>query len=338
MLSGLRTEANPKLLKRQVTTGHTRMRKPIDGLAATLMIVMCIAWGLQQVAIKSVVADVSPVLQAALRSGVAALLVWLFSHLIARERWLPGIALRSGLVAGVLFALEFLFIAEGLRRTNASHMAVLIYTAPMFAAIGLHLRIPDERLTLLQWAGIGLAFLGVAVTFLVPALGANDANLVTSEGLLGDLLGLCAGAAWGLTTVAIRVSRLSEAPPSQTLFYQLAVAFIALLPYSYLTGQTWFHGTPLAWASLAFQAIAISFASYLTWFWLLRRYFAAKLGVLSFMTPLFGVAFGIVLLHERVSIAFLVGSAFVLTGLLIVNGQGWLRQVFMRVARSAGTS
>jgi drug/metabolite transporter (DMT)-like permease len=309
------------------------MRKPIDGFAATVMIVLCLAWGLQQVAIKAVIADVSPMLQVAVRCGIAALLVWIFSRLVARERWLPGIALRSGLVAGILFALEFLFIAEGLRRTNASHMAVLIYTAPMFAAVGLHLRIPDERLTLVQWVGIGLAFAGLAVAFLAPAFGSGDASPASRDWLLGDFIGLCAGASWGLTTVVIRTSRLSEAPAAQTLFYQLAVAFVLLLPFALAIGDTHFHSTALVWGSLAFQSVVISFLSYLTWFWLLRKYFAAKLGVLSFLTPIFGVALGIVLLHERVSMAFIVGSVFVLIGLIVVNGQGWLRQLLMRDAR-----
>jgi drug/metabolite transporter (DMT)-like permease len=308
------------------------MRKPIDGFAATVMIVLCLAWGLQQVAIKAVIADVSPMLQVAVRCGIAALLVWVFSRLVARERWLPGIALRSGLVAGILFALEFLFIAEGLRRTNASHMAVLIYTAPMFAAVGLHLRIPDERLTPLQWVGIGLAFAGLAVAFLAPAFGSGDAHPASRDWLLGDFIGLCAGASWGLTTVVIRTSRLSEAPAAQTLFYQLAVGFVLLLPFAVAIGDTHFHGTALVWGSLAFQSVVISFLSYLTWFWLLRKYFAAKLGVLSFLTPLFGVALGIVLLHEHVSIAFIVGSVFVLIGLIVVNGQGWLRQRLIRDA------
>jgi drug/metabolite transporter (DMT)-like permease len=314
------------------------MRKPIDGFAATVMVVLCLAWGLQQVAIKAVIADVSPMLQVAVRCGIAALLVWVFSRLVARERWLPGIALRSGLVAGILFALEFLFIAEGLRRTNASHMAVLIYTAPMFAAVGLHLRIPDERLTLLQWIGIALAFAGLAIAFLAPALvasvsGGGDASPVAHDWLLGDFIGLCAGASWGLTTVVVRTTRLSEAPAAQTLFWQLAVAFVLLLPFAFATGDTHFRSTALVWGSLAFQSVVISFLSYLTWFWLLRKYFAAKLGVLSFLTPIFGVALGILLLHEHVSIAFMIGSVFVLLGLIVVNGQAWLRQVFMRDAR-----
>ncbi|PVX84462.1 DMT family transporter [Paraburkholderia unamae] len=308
------------------------MRKQIDAAAVAIMVTLCLAWGLQQVALKAVAGDIPPVLQVGLRSGVAAALVWLFNRLVARERWLPGVARGAGLATGGLFALEFMFVAVGLRWTNASHMAVFLYTAPMFAAIGLHLRLPDERLTRFQWSGIALAFAGIAATFLGPALmgGGTPASPLW---LLGDFMGVCAGAAWGLTTVVVRTSRLNDAPATQTLFYQLAGAFVVLVPVALVTGQMRFHGTPLAWASLAFQTLLVSFISYLAWFWLLRRYLAARLGVLSFMTPMFGVAMGVALLHERVEPAFLFGSAMVLLGLLVVNAQGWVRQAFGRRAQ-----
>jgi drug/metabolite transporter (DMT)-like permease len=301
------------------------MRKPVDGTATAIMVGLCLIWGFQQVAIKAVADDMSPTLQIALRSGGGAILVWLFSRLIARDHWLPGVAFRSGLVVAVLFAIEFLLIAEGLRRTNASHMAVFLYTAPIFAAIGLHLRLPDERLGWLQWLGIGLAFTGIAITFLAPGSG-DGGGADLPDMVWGDLMGVGAGAGWGLTTVAVRVSRLSEAPAAQTLFYQLVGAFVILLPFVFLTGQASIHGTALAWASLGFQTVIVAFASYLIWFWLLRRYLAARLGVLSFMTPLFGVVMGVVLLQERLEPAFIIGAVLVLTGLLIVNGQPWLRQ------------
>ncbi|WP_042263523.1 DMT family transporter [Paraburkholderia heleia] len=310
------------------------MRKQVDATAVAIMVALCLAWGLQQVAIKAVAGDIPPMLQIGLRSGVAAALVWLFNQFVSRERWLPGVARGAGLVTGGLFALEFVFVAVGLRWTNASHMAVFIYTAPMFAAIGLHVRLPDERLARLQWGGIAIAFTGIVITFLGSALlGADIPG--SPMWLPGDFMGLCAGAAWGLTTVVVRTSRLSEAPATQTLFYQLAGAFVVLVPFAYLTGQAHFHGTPLALASLAFQTLLVSFVSYLVWFWLLRRYLAARLGVLSFMTPPFGVAFGIVLLHERVEPAFLFGAALVLLGLLVVNAQGWVRQAFGRRAADA---
>ncbi|HWL53508.1 MAG TPA: DMT family transporter [Chthoniobacteraceae bacterium] len=299
-------------------------RKPVDGAAAGLMVVLCLIWGLQQTAIKAAAPDVAPVLQVALRSGVAALLVGLFRGWISRDPWIKGVAFGPGLIVGVLFAGEFLFVAEGLRYTTASHMAVFPYTSPMFAALGLHFFLPDERLTRSQWIGIGLAFVGIAITFLGPKGGAL--NEASPDWLLGDLLGLCAGASWGLTTVAIRVTRLSEAPAAQTLFYQLVAGFVVLMAATVATDQLRFTSSVLAWSSLGFQTIIVSFASFLAWFWLLRSYLAARLGVLSFMTPLFGVAMGAILLDEPLNAYFLGGAACVLGGMLIVNGKSILRK------------
>ncbi|MFK0310716.1 DMT family transporter [Pseudomonas sp. NPDC090233] len=295
-------------------------------MAAAIMVVLCLTWGAQQVAIKLVAADVSPMMQVALRSGIAALLVWGVGHWVVRTAWLQDIWYRSGAVVGLLFAAEFLFIAEGLRWTTASHMAVFLYTAPLFAAIGLHVRLPEERLNTRQWLGIGLAFAGIAVTFLTPRTAVEGAPGFVSS-LLGDALGLCAGAAWGLTTVAVRTSRLSEAPATQTLFYQLAGACVLLMPLAFITGQSSVNLTGAALASLAFQTLAVSFASYLIWFWLLKRYLAARLGVLAFMTPLFGVLMGVLWLDEHTTDRFLFGAVLAMAGLLVVNlGKGATQQ------------
>ena len=293
------------------------MRKPVDGMATGIMVSLCLVWGAQQVAMKAIADDVAPMMQVALRSGVAALLVWLVGRWILREAWLTGVWRGSGMVVATLFAAEFLFIAEGLRWTSASHMAVFLYTAPLFAAIGLHIRLPEERLSLVQWLGMGMAFVGIAVTFLTPREGA--AGPAMAESLFGDFLGLCAGLCWGLTTVAVRTSRLAEAPPTQTLYYQLAGAFVLLLPLALLTGQDALTLTAQAWASLGFQTLAVSFASYLIWFWMLRRYLAARLGVMSFMTPLFGVVMGYLWLDEHTTLGFLLGAALTVAGLLVVN-------------------
>ena len=294
------------------------MRKSVDGAATAVMVVLCLIWGAQQVAIKAVADDIAPVMQIAVRSGVAALLVWLIGKWIMREVWLPKVWCRSGLVVAVLFAAEFLLVAQGLRWTSASHMTVFLYTAPLFAAIGLHLRLPEERLGATQWLGMSLAFAGIAITFLMPRDGVAT-QLALTDSLLGDLLGLCAGAAWGFTTVAVRTSRLSEAPATQTLFYQLAGAFLILLPLGLLLGQSAVSFSSLAVGSLIFQTVIVSVASYLIWFWMLRRYLAARLGVLAFMSPLFGVLMGYLWLGEQTSVGFLLGASLTIVGLLVVN-------------------
>ncbi|BDG01728.1 DMT family transporter [Anaeromyxobacter oryzae] len=297
-------------------------RRPIDGFAAGTMLLLCAIWGAQQVAIKLAAPAVAPIMQVALRSGLSALLVAAFSAWRGEQLSMRGRTARPGLVAGALFAAEFLFVAEGLRRTSASHMAVFLYTSPVFTAIGLHLLVPAERLRRHQWLGIAVAFAGIALAF----LGGTAAGGTMTSRLAGDLLGVLAGAAWGATTVVIRTSALSEAPPAQTLLYQLGVGFVLLLAVALGSGQAGRVSlTPVAWGSLAFQGVVVSFASYLTWFWLLRRYLATRLSVFSFMTPIFGVAFGVVVLGDPISKTFAGGAVLVLAGILIVSGGGLLR-------------
>lgn len=127
--------------------------------------------------------------------------------------------------------------------------------------------------------------------------------------------------------MVVRGSRLSEAPVTLTLFYQLIVGFIGLLVIALATGQiTHFSFTGLAIGSVLFQGLVVSFFSYLMWFWLLKRYLASNLAVFSFMTPLFGVTFGVLILDEPLSFNFAVGAVLVLLGITFVSAEQWVRR------------
>ncbi len=304
---------------------------PIDARAGGMMVLLCLIWGLQQVAIKAVAADIAPILQIGLRSGVAAVLVVLLIRWRGeRIDWSAG-TWRPGILVGVLFALEYLLVGEGLRHTTASHMSVFLYTAPIFAALGLQWKLPAERLSFIQWLGIFVAFLGIVVAFYDR--GPSAAGL-SADMLIGDLLGLMAGAAWGATTVVLRCTRLAHAPTTHTLLYQLIGAAVILVGAAAVSGQAAIHPTPLAYASMLYQILLIAFGSLLAWFWLLRTYLASRLGVLSFMTPLFGVAFGVWLLDEPLDAGFVIGAILVMAGILLVSGHEWLRSRLR--ARPAG--
>ena len=305
----------------------TTERKNPDAFAFQIMLLLCLIWGSQQVMIKFAAPDIAPVMQAALRNGLAGLLVAVL--MTWRREWSQWSATwRAGMVAGGLFGLEFLFIAEGLKLTSAAHMSVFLYTAPVFTALGLHFSLASERLRLLQWLGILLAFGGIAMAF----AGGMSWEHLDRRALLGDALGVLAGLAWGATTVVVRTTRLSEAPASLTLFYQLAVGFAGLLVIGVLSGQLLdVTFTPLAVGSVLFQGIVVSFVSYLTWFWLLRRYLASNLAVFSFITPLFGVTFGVVALGEPLTLNFVLGALMVLAGVVLVSAEPWVRRQLRRV-------
>ena len=295
--------------------GFAPMRCHLDLQASMLMVLFCLALGFQQVAIKIVATDISPLAQVALRSAFAALLVAALVHWQGIRVADMRAHLRPGILVGLGFSAEFVFVAWGLTYTLASHMSVFLYTAPVFAALGLHLLVPGEQLKRRQWWGVGLAFGGMAFAM------APDTEIEHAADILrGDLLGLLAGLSWAVTTLVIRHSSLSEAPPVQTLYYQLAIAALLLLPLSAMLGDLGrIQLSGAAVASLAFQTLAISFAALLLWFALLRRYLASQLGVFSLLSPVFGVLFGALLLGEPLTINFVVGGVALLVGLLIVT-------------------
>ena len=303
-------------------------RKSLDATAIGLMLVLCLIWALQQIVLKHTVNDIAPMFQIALRSGMAAVLLAGFMRWRGERMGFTDGTAGPGALAGALFALEFFLVGEGLKHTSAAHMVVFLYTAPIFAALGLHLKLPSERLAPLQWVGIALAFGGLAIAFFGRQQGATPAP---GNVLWGDFLGLVAGAAWGATTVVIRSSSLSRAPASQTLMYQLLGAFVLLTGLALLTGQARLNPTPTVWASLAFHTVIVSFLSFLVWFWLLRQYMASRLGVFSFLTPLFGILLGAWLLGERIEPSFLMGSFPVLLGIVLVSGHGWIAPTMARL-------
>ena len=305
------------------------MRKALDPKAVGCMLLLCLIWAMQQIVLKATAADFTPIFQLGLRSGGAAVLVVLLMAMRGERITLRDGTLPAGLLVGLLFAMEFLVVGEGLRHTSAAHIVVFLYTAPIFAALGLHLRLPAERLAPLQWLGITLAFGGIACAFLWP--GPRTASAVSARMVWGDFLGLLGGVFWGATTVVVRCSRLSAAPATQTLLYQLVVAFVLLTTVAWATGQAHINPIPAVWASLLFQVVVVSFSSFLLWFALLRRYLASRLGAFSFLTPLLGVVFGAWLLNESIEMRFMLGAVPVLIGVVLVSAHQSLAQGLRRI-------
>jgi len=293
----------------------TPLRKPLDGFASTVMLALCICWGLQQVALKGAAPYMSPVLQVGLRSFFAAILVAGVMLVRGESLSFRDGTFWPGLLAGFLFAGEFLLVSLGLNYTTAGHMAVFLYTAPVFTALGMHVWFWEERMKPRRWAGVGLAFAGIALAFSGSFFAPGGKNR-----LLGDALGILAGVFWAATTISIRATRLADARPTRTLLYQLAVASLLLLPFAWWNGLLGaVKPSPVLWMCLVFQSVVVAFASFLTWFWLLRKYLASRLSSFSFLTPLFAVVFGILFLREPLDPRFAFGAIFVLAGVTIVN-------------------
>lgn len=292
-------------------------RDRLDAPAVGLLLLCCVLWGLNQVAAKVALAEVPPLTQAALRSLGAALLVLGWSQWRGIALFERDLTLRGGLLAGTLFAAEFACIFIGLQYTSASRMVVFIYLSPFVVALGMPLIARGERLAPAQWAGLAAAFAGVAWAF---AEGFAPAAKAPPRQWFGDALGLGAALLWGATTLVIRATRLSSAAAEKTLLYQLALSGLLLAIAAPLAGESW----PARWSalsvgSLGFQTVVVTFASYLVWFWLVRHYPATRIAAFTLLTPVAGLAAGVVLLGEPLTLRLVVALLAVVIGLALVN-------------------
>lgn len=276
---------------------------------------LCILWGIQQVTIKLALEGVSPIMQSGIRSLVAVTLLVVWMRIKGIALFPDDGAWRPGMVAGLLFAIEFALIYWGLEFTPASRMVVFIYLAPFVVAAGIHVLLPAERLHGVQLLGMVLAFAGIVFVFQEhgdPAL--------PEQAWIGDLMGIASAIFWGLTTLVIRMTRLVSIEPSRSLFYQLLLSALLLPAWSLLLGEPGvFDVTPVVLACLAFQGVVVAFATYMAWFWLLARYPVPQVSAFTFLAPLFGVAAGVIALDEPFSTGLLVGGLGVACGIFLVN-------------------
>ena len=293
----------------------TARKDHLDGTAVSLLLACCLFWGFQQVLVKATLAEVPPVFQAAVRFAGATLLLWLWClwrgvALFGRDGSLPG-----GLLAGALFSAEFACIYLGLQHTSASRLTVFLYTSPFWVAALLPLFVKTERLRPVQWMGMACAFAAVVFALREGFLGGGAARTWP-----GDLLGLAAGALWGLTTVTIRATALARVSAEKMLYYQVAVSTITLPVLSLALGEAWDFGfSGFAAGSLVVQTVVGAFASYLAWMWMLGRYPATRISVFVFLTPIFALIFGALWLKEPVTPSLLAALALVAAGIVLVN-------------------
>ena len=192
---------------------------------------------------------------------------------------------------------------------------MFLYTSPFFVALVLPRFVSAERLRSAQWVGLVIAFVAVAVAFSEGFSGAT-----TARQLRGDALALAAGAMWGLTTVVIRASKMATVSAEKTLFYQVAVTAVIAPLLSIALGESWsFSYSTYAWGSIAAQTVVGAFASYLCWMWLLRHYPATQMSSFTFLTPVFALVFGVVLLHEPLTTRLALALCGVAAGIVLVN-------------------
>jgi drug/metabolite transporter (DMT)-like permease len=295
----------------QVTTSSAA--RPLSPVAVALMLMLCVSWGFNQVAVKLALPDIPPMLQAMIRSGGALVVLFVIAWARGVKMFERDGTLLAGLVAGVIFGVEFVLIYRGLLLTSASRAVVFLYTAPFFVAFGSYVFL-GERLRPSQWGGLALCFAGVAL-----AIGVPQADVDASV-LLGDLMVVGGGALWAASTLVVKTTALIKVPAEKGLAYQVAVSVPILGFAAWAFGETLTRVPgPLATSLMIYQSVWVVGLTFLIWFALVKTYSASKLSAFTFITPLFGVLASYLIMHDTLSLAFGAAALLVIAGLYVVN-------------------
>ena len=293
---------------------HSPQSRPLDPLAIALTVALCLIWGFNQVAVKLAIHDIPPLIQCLIRSVVATVLVLAWTQFRGVPLFKRDGTLLAGIIAGVLFALEFLLIYRGLLYTTATRAVLFLYTAPFLVVLGARWLVKGDHFHLMQWFGMALSFAGIVIAFGLPTPAADPRQM------LGDVMMVGAAIAWAATTLVIKVSRLNQVSSERTMLYQLVVS-VPLLAAGVLVFGEHIDAMPSAVAlgALAYQAVWVVCVTYMAWFALIVRYSASRLSSFTFLTPLFGVVAGHMVLNEPLSPPFALAVALVAIGLVLVN-------------------
>jgi len=266
-----------------------------------------------QVVIKLVNEGLQPVFMAGLRSVGAAFCVYLWMRWRRISVRIPRHSVPWGVLSGVVFAAEFILLFNALDLTTVVRVSVIFYTMPVWLALGAHVLLPGERITPIKGAGLALAFAGVTLAIVLRGGGGGQASL------LGDLLALGAAMTWAAIALLMRGTSLRSVPPETQLLWQLVLSAPILLLASLAFGPLMTEPTAWHWAGLGFQIVAVAAAGFLLWLWLLTIYPAASVAAFSFLSPVFGVILGWLLLGERLGWPIVAALGLVCSGLILIN-------------------
>lgn len=286
--------------------------RPLNSGAAALVVFLCLCWGFNQVSVKLAIHDIPPLMQGATRSFAATLLVAGWCRLRGMPIFGRDGSLTAGIAAGILFGLEFVLIYKGLLYTTATRAVLFIYLAPFFVVLGTRIFLPADRFGPQQWLGLALSFGGMMLAFGVPTPALDPRQM------LGDVMMVGAALAWAATTLIIKASSLNRVASEKVLLYQLAISVPMFAMVALIDGEHVAHMPSLsAIGALTYQTLTAM--TFVIWFALIVRYSANRLSAFTFLTPLFGVAAGHLVLDEPLTPAFVAAVALVVLGLVLVN-------------------
>lgn len=281
-------------------------------LAALLVILL---WGLNFVPMKFALLEFTPFQMGAARFFLAAFPLVLFIKRPAVPlSWLLLFVLTQGVG-------QFAFLFFALKWGMSAALASVLMQVQVFFTAMMGVLLLNESISGALKAGMTIAAVGLAL-FVVNIFVNDERGAVTGLGLL---LTLSAAAMWSGSNIIVKKMQAQGATYSALslvawsgLLSGLGFLLISLLVDGVEAQQNWLHGTFIGWTSLLYLGWAASGLAYWLWTLLLTRHPASRVAPFSLGVPVVGLLAGIVILDEQLTLLQWIGSALVMSALIVV--------------------
>tara|TARA_A100001015_G_scaffold244531_1_gene280057 strand:+ start:1123 stop:2007 length:885 start_codon:yes stop_codon:yes gene_type:complete len=287
--------------------------KPIDGIAATFLIIFSVLLGLNQVLVKLVNSGMHPVFQVALRSTLAILPIVIYCYFTKKKINFFDGSLLPGFIAGLLFALEFILLFTALDYSTVTRVSLIFYTMPVWLTIAAHFLIKGDKLNFNKSIGLIVALAGLFFAVYQPI------NNYDIHQFYGDLFSLIASFCWAIIAIILKTTRLTKSLPETQLLYQLIVSGIILLPISFMLDDYVRELNTQLILIFSFQVIVIMCLGFIGWLWIMSKYSASSTSSFAFLTPVSGVLFGWLIMDDVINGQIYISLFLTCFGIYIIN-------------------
>jgi len=295
--------------------------------APLLLIAPFFLWGTAMVAMKGVIPHTTPLFMAGVRLVPAGVLVLMAAALMGRPQpkgWAAWLWIT--LFALVDAALFQGFLAEGLVRTDAGLGSVMIDSQPLAVAL-LSGWLFGEKIGIWGWLGLGLGVLGISLIglpdewifrFLQPDAMTDLGNLQQIF-QSGEWLMLLAALSMAVGTVLIRfVCRYTD-PVTATGWHMILGGLPLFALSAGVESQQWVNLDSTEWMALGYATVFGSAIAYGLFFYFASSGSLTSLSSLTFLTPIFALLFGNLLLSEVLSPLQWIGVSLTLISIYLIN-------------------
>ena len=288
--------------------------RPPTRLDFALMIMTSLILASGFIAIRVAVAETGPVWLATIRVGIGFMV--LLPYVLWRGVIWPSGAAEWLLVTGMALlnvVVPFMLVAWAGQTIEAGVLSLLMGTGPFLALIGSHLMTDDDRMTPRKVVSVLFGFSGILVL-----VGPSILTGLAGGPLLAKLAALAASACYVMAGLLIR--RIAMAP-GRLAGLALGIGTVCLVPLA-LTVE----GLPPqslsmpALGALVYLGLFPTGIAYIMRFALIRAIGYSRFSLSINLVPVFGVALGVVLLGEQVSLNLIAALALVLAGLVVGSG------------------